>query len=86
MASYVYLTCFYEEDGPECLRATLNRACVGSMLPDHPFASEPTRAEAQAELTRLLEKPDAELAADDGRWSLNQRWGGYLLHVIRLED
>ena len=74
----VYLLNTYQEDGPEDIRATLDRASVEKLLVTHPYyqlCTEEYKAKSLKKLREIL---------DDGG-DLGTGWGGFQLHIIDLE-
>lgn len=93
--TYVYILSHYHEYGAQNVVATLDRTTlIGLMKKNWPEivkwdGSERSYGAAHdsdvAGLEKLLERPDEDLARDDGN-DLCKGWGGIQLHVVKLDE
>jgi hypothetical protein len=87
--AYVYLLGTYDEHGSDGIKATLDRSRLPDILASAKWDGDDLSDE-QAELAKLLDRPDAELWRSGGGYAgsthdLSQGWGGWQLHVVPLE-
>lgn len=76
----VYIISWYEENGAQGVRATLDKNKVSELVSTHPEHRHPLSKEYELTLKSLLEA-DAPIDGQD----LGKGWGGFQLHIVELE-
>lgn len=87
MNKHVYLLWYHAEDGPEELKATLDRSQLPSIAETYNADGWFDRIESDVmgNLKALLEIEDTELSEGDGMHSLMSGWGALHLQVVELK-